>query len=245
MTILFGQVKRVYQINFADIKNVYHNSALENLRLGGINFDYGLQYTTSLKSDYFFNAGASISSGKYYNSKYDQISIKATVFSSQDTISYVADDSTKAYIPGTFRFGISFGKKNKFTTGLDFITTNWSGSKIPGMDGYAANTKSLLFGAEFIPDKYSNYSVLKRLEYRIGGHIADNYLFIQGEQVKEIGASIGIGLPLRRSLSKANLYFDYTRKTGPTLSNPYSANCFTMGISLNLYDFWFIQRKYN
>jgi hypothetical protein len=246
MTILFGQVKRVYQVNFSDIYNVYHNNALENLRLGGINFDYGIQYITPLKNDYFFNAGASLSSSKYYRSQYDQISLKATVYSSQDTISFVADDSTRAFIPGTLKLGISFGKKNKFTTGLDLIITNWSNSKIPGMDGYAADTKALLFGAELIPDRFSNYSPLKRLEYRIGGHIADNYLIIQEEQVKEIGVSFGIGLPLRRSLSKANLYFDYTRKTGPSLSKLYSSNCFTMGVSLNLYDgFWFMQRKYN
>ena len=28
--------------------------------------------------------------------------------------------------------------------------------------------KTLLFGAEYIPEKYSNYSFLKRMEYRIG-----------------------------------------------------------------------------
>lgn len=245
MTILFGQIKRVYQINFSDLYNVYNNNALENIRLGGINFDYGIQYTTPLKNDYFINAGASLSSGKHYKSQYDQISLKSTVYGSKDTISFIADHKTRAFIPGTLRLGISVGKRNKFTTGLDYIMTNWSNSKIPGIDGYAADTKSLLFGAELIPDKFSNYSLLKRLEYRIGGHIADNYLIIQNEQVKEIGASIGLGLPLRRSLSKANIYFDYTRKTGPALSTPYSANCFTAGVSLNLYDFWFIQRRYN
>ena len=100
------------------------------------------------------------------------------------------------------RFGISFGKKNKFTTGLDFVTTKWSASKIPGSTGYAADTRSLLFGAEYIPDKFSNYSFINRIEYRIGGHIGDNYLIINGEQIKEYGASIGIGIPMRRTTIK-------------------------------------------
>ena len=117
--------------------------------------------------------------------------------------------------------------------------------KNSGIQGYAADTKSFLFGAEYIPDKYSNYSFLKRLEYRIGGHVEDNYLIINGEQVKEYGASFGLGIPMRRTLSKTNLFFDYTHKTGSAGNNLHTENWYTMGISLNLYDFWFVKRKYD
>lgn len=248
MNLLLGQVNRTNEFVFIDDDdyfNTFHNNSTEKLQLGGINFDYGLQYTSSLKNDYFLNAGVSLSSDKYYNSKFEHLSFRYTAYSTRDTISYVSDDSTSAFIPGTLKLGISFGKKNKFTTGFDFISTKWSKSKIPGASGYAADTRSFLFGAEYIPDKFSNYSFLKRLEYRIGGHIEDNYLIINGEQVKEYGASIGIGLPMRRSLSKTNLFFDFTRKYGSPGSNLHTENYYTMGVSLNLYDpFWFIKRKY-
>lgn len=253
MTILLGQVKRTNQIVFIDItdyNNIFHNISTEKMQLGGINFDYGLQYTASLKNDYFINAGASLKSGKYYNSKYEHISFSYTVFSTVDTILNVTDDLTAAFIPGTLSLGISFGKKNKYTAGFDFISAKWSNSKIPGSVGYAADTKSLLFGAEYIPDKFSNYSFLKKIEYRIGGHIGDNYLIINGEQVKEYGASFGVGIPMgrslsdKRSLSRINLFFDFTRKSGSAINNLHTENYYTMGISLNLYDFWFVKRKY-
>jgi hypothetical protein len=140
--------------------------------------------------------------------------------------------------------GVSFGKKDKFTSGIDFVTTRWSASKIPGSTGYAADTKILLFGAEYIPDKFSNYSFLSRVEYRIGGHVGDNYLIINGEQIKEYGASVGIGVPLRAP-SKINLFLDFTRKTGSLTNSLHNEDYLTMGISLNLYDFWFIKKKYN
>jgi len=143
------------------------------------------------------------------------------------------------------RLGISFGKKNKFTTGLDFVTTKWSASKIPGSTGYAADTRSLLFGVEYIPDKYSNYSFINRVEYRIGGHFGDNYLIINGEQIKEYGASLGIGLPLPRTPSKVNLFIDFTRKSGFSSINYHAEDYLSAGISLNLYDFWFMKRKYD
>jgi hypothetical protein len=243
MTLLFGQVKRLNQFEFAEYNNVYNNNSTEKLQLSGINFDYGIQYSASLKNNYFFNAGVSITTGKNYKSKYELLSLRYTAYGTSDSISSVSDNSP-AFIPGTLRLGISFGKKNKLTTGFDFISTKWSKSKIPGSIGYAADTKSFLFGAEYIPDKYSNYSFIKRVEYRIGAHIEDNYFIFKGEQVKEFGASMGIGLPMRRSLSKTNFFFDFTRKTGPAGSTLHTENFYTMGISLNLYDFWFIQRKY-
>jgi len=245
IAFLFGQIKRTNQFDFADFYNVYSNNSTEKLQIGGANFDYGLQYSAPLKNDLYFNAGISLSSGKDYNSNYDHISFKYTAYSNRDTISYISNSSAKTFIPGTLRLGVSIGKKNKFTTGIDFITTKWSDAKIPGSAGYAADTRSFLAGAEYIPDKFSNYSFIKRVEYRIGAHIEDNYLIINGEQVKEYGVSLGLGIPLRRSLSKTNLFFDFTKKTGSSTNNLHNENYYTMGISLNIYDRWFLKRKFD
>ncbi len=150
----------------------------------------------------------------------------------------------KTFIPATLRFGISFGKKNKFTTGLDYVTTKWSASKIPGSTGYAADTKSLRFGAEFIPDKFSNYSYINRIEYRIGGHIGDNYLIINGEQLKEYGASIGIGLPYVTLVTKMNLFSILPEGSGSPSNSFHNEDYLTVGLSINFYDYWFVKRKY-
>jgi hypothetical protein len=145
-------------------------------------------------------------------------------------------------LPGTLRAGISFGKTDKFIAGFDFVTTNWSEADIPGSSGYAADTRTLMFGAEFTPDKFSNFSFLRRMDYRIGGHTGSNYLVIAGEQVKEIGVTAGLGMPMRRTPSKTNLFVDFTRKTGA--GSLHTEDYFTVGISINLYDWWFRQRKY-
>jgi len=255
--ILSGDINRTNQFVFSqttDYYNTFHDNSKENLQLVGMNFDFGIQYSASLKNNYFLNIGASLSSNNNYSSKYNQLSLKYTAFGTEDTISYTSNNSAKTYIPGTLRVGVSFGKKNKFTTGVDYITTKWSASQIPGSVGYAADTRQLAFGAEYIPDKFSNYGYISRIEYRIGGHVGDNYLIINNEQVKEYGASIGIGLPLRRTTlngnmffdsSKANLFFDFTRRSGFSSSTIHNENYITMGISLNLYDFWFVKRKYD
>lgn len=245
MTLMFGEISRSNLFSFDDFYNVFHIDRSEKMKLRGINFNYGIQYTGMLKNDYFINAGVSLNSGKNYKSEYEQMRVSYTAYGSKDTILYVSDNQTPAFIPGTLRLGVSFGKKNKFVTGLDYVATNWSDSKIPGSAGYAANTRSLHWGAEFIPDRFSNYSYLKRIEYRIGAHVGGNYLIINGQQLKEFGASFGFGLPMsKRTFSKTNLFFDYTKKSGPGEFNLHSENYFTLGVSLNLWDWWFIKRKY-
>lgn len=246
MTLLFGSIKRSNEFDFTKDVNVYNTITTEKIQLTGIGVDLGLQYFALLKNDYFLNAGTSWSLGKKCKSQYSSIAYRYNYYGITDTLNnIIVDDSTKAHIPGTLRLGLSFGKNNKFTTGIDFIYTNWSKAKFHGSEGYLANTKALLVGAEYIPDKFSNYSFFKRIEYRIGGHVEDNYLVLKGKQVKEIGASIGFGIPLRRSYSKTNFFFDYTKKSWKAGDIKLIENYFTMGISLNLYDRWFLKRKYD
>lgn len=254
MTILFGTLKKSNQVDFgeADYYYVYNVNSTEKLHIGGTNIDLGLQYNIPLKDNYFLTTGVSLTTKKHYKSTYELNSFKFTAYNTKDTISYADETGRNAYIPATLRVGVSFGKKNKFTTGLEYVTAKWSKAEIPGSSGYAADSRSLSFGAEYIPEKYSNYSFLKKVEYRIGAHMGDNYLIFNGEQMKEIGASFGIGIPMSRSLtdkkslSRTNLFFDYNRKFGSgTNSTLPVENYFTVGVSLNLYDIWFSKRKYD
>jgi hypothetical protein len=244
LTLLLGQVSRLNVFNFDDFYNVYNNNSTEKLQLNGISFDYGLQYTTELRNNYFFNAGISLASGKSYGSKYENLSYRYTAYGTSDTLTYIFDDSTRTFLPGTLRAGIAIGLKNKFVAGIDYVTSKWSNARIPGAQGYLGDSQSLLFGAEYIPEKFDNFSYIKRIEYRLGGHIGNNYLIVNGEQIKEIGLTAGIGLPLRRTPSKANLFFDYTKKSGSIADVSHTENYYTFGISLNFYDSWFRKRQY-
>ena len=249
LTVLFGGVDRFNQFEFADYGNSFNQVSIEHLRINGLNLDYGLQYSANLKKDYFFTAGFSITSAKNYHSSVEKLDERYTIYISApyspDTLTYInnsSKDSTR--LPRTMRFGLAFGKKDKFVAGIDYISSNWTKARIQGSDVAMANSKSLLMGIEYIPDKYSNDSYLSRIEYRLGAHFSDNYLMINGVQIKEYGFSCGLGLRMRRSLSKTNIYFDYTRKNGDLSKGLPNENIYSIGVSLNLYDFWFIKRKY-
>ncbi len=95
MTLLSGNISRTNQFIFSDFLSIFHDNNTEKLELIGINFDYGIQYTTSLKNNYFLNIGASLTSGNNYRSKYEHLSMKYTAYQVSDTISSVSDNSAK------------------------------------------------------------------------------------------------------------------------------------------------------
>jgi hypothetical protein len=252
LDVLFGQISRTNQFEFGDFYNTFSESGVENLKINGINLDYGLQYFSSFKKDHFLIAGFSVIAAKKYHSSREILEKRFSAYVSStyspDTLvysNYTSSDST--LLPASYRFGISFGKKDKFTAGIDYIFTRWSKARIQGQDASTmSSTASLLFGLEYIPEKYSNTSVLKRIEYCLGGHIATNYLAINGEQIKEYGFSAGLGIRLRNiSPSKATFFFDYTSRRGDTSKGLHIENIYSFGASLNLYDFWFLKRKYD
>ena len=247
MTIMFGTLERKSSVIFEDIENNFYTSTSEKMKINGINFEYGLQYITKLKDDYFLNAGFTLISGKSYKSGYDYFAKRESVYNtySPDTLDYVSETAAPVKLPQMYKAGVAFGKPNKFTVGFDFVAIPWSKSDIPGIKNYAANTVTYALGVEFIPEKYSNSSILKRIEYRFGGHLGDNYLTLGGYQLKEKGVSFGLGIPLRRSLSRVNLFIDYTQKSGSKNSELHTENITTIGGSLNFYDFWFFKRRYN
>jgi hypothetical protein len=249
MNILFGNIERTNIYDFEDYQSTFNQASVEKLRINGINFDYGLQYSVNLKKDFFITAGFSFTNAKNYRSTLEELSQRSAIYLyppySPDTLSYINNtsrDSTK--LPPIMRFGLSFGKKDKFVAGFDYIFSKWSDARVYGSRTRMANTNSLLMGIEFIPDKYSNTSYLSTVEYRVGAHVSNNYLIINGAQIKEYGFSCGIGLGMRRSLSKTNIFFDYTRKNGDLSKGLHNENIYTVGISLNLYDFWFLKKKY-
>lgn len=246
MNILFGQVSRINQFSFDESAFVYHNNSTERLQVGGINFDYGLQFMLPLKERRFINAGVSFTAAKAYNSDYENFIFRYNSFGSGDTVSYTSGKDNPVKLPGTVRAGIAFGQTNKLSVGFDFISTRWSKAEIPGSEGYAADTRTYMIGIEYTPEKYSNTSYLKRIDYRLGGHIGDNYLIINGEQLREMGVTAGLGIPMKRGFfSKANIFVDYSRKYGSEASGLHNENFFTAGASINLYDWWFLKKKYD
>ncbi len=248
-TYLFGNIKRDNLYLFTDDNNQFHNLSSENIRIYGYNFDYGLQYSVSFGNEYHLSLGLRYSMKQAYNSEYEDIFTRYAPYSSSvysvDTLSYLYSTDLKFELPEEMGVGLAFGKKNLFLITADYTISKWGEVSFAGYGQYLVNSSSMRMGIEYIPDYNANYNYLNRIEYRLGGHISSGHLMVEGEQLKEFGITFGAGLPMRRDKSKVNLNIGYLNRSGSTENGLHTENNFTFGISLNLYDNWFIKQKYN
>ncbi len=247
-TYLFGNIERDNLYLFTDDKNQFNNLSSENIRVYGYDFDYGMQYSVNLKNDLYASVGISYSMKKVYNSEYEKLFSRYAPYQgseiSVDTLTYVSNENASVELPEELGMGLAFGKKDLFLIMADFTMTNWDDVTFHGYEEYLVNSSSIRLGAEFIPDKDANFNYLNRIEYRLGGFFSDGHLVVNGEQLNEFGITFGAGLPMNRSKSKVNLHVEYLSRIGSFENGLHNENCWTIGISLDLYDYWFMKQKY-
>ena len=105
-----------------------------------------------------------------------------------------------------------------------------------------ASTISL--GGFYIPryDSFNNY--LKRVVYRAGLRFENTGLIVNDQAIKEFGISFGMGLPVGRIFSNANVGVEIGKR-GTTNANLVQENFINFQVSLSLNDRWFEKRKFN
>ncbi len=244
---VFGEITRYNDFVFTGDNNYFNTRKQGSSALKGVGFDASVQFMVPLSGNRFFNAGLTYTPG--YNLKtgnedfilrYSNIQTNILAL---DTLSS-SSLSTTSRMPQSIRAGISLGKTDKLTAGFDLVYTNWSEASFPGTIGTYTDALSLHAGAEYIPEKYSNYNFLNRMEYRIGCRYGESYTLFGGDNVKEYGITFGTGIPMRRSRSRISLVVDLSTR-GKSDSEIPGETRISVGASLNLYDYWFIKRQYD
>ena len=240
MSVLFGELNRINEYFFESDPTSFISRKEENLSIRGIGFETGLQYTINLKDRRSITSGLAWSIGSEYNSTYSDFFLRFSSYGqppwSPDTITSTEITDGRIKLPQTIRAGLSYNIKDKFTAAAEYTTTGWANAQVYGSSNLLASTNSIRAGMEYIPERGSIYNYFRRLEYRVGGHLSDNYLFINGEQIKEFGITFGIGFPMPRSWSKVNIFFDWNSRAGSFNSGLHRENCYSFGLSMNLYD---------
>ncbi|MGB8359530.1 MAG: hypothetical protein WCD55_13045 [Bacteroidales bacterium] len=245
--IVFGDITRYNEFAFGASNSSFNTRKQTTNSLVGIGYEASMQLMVPLSERRFVNAGLTFTPGMNLRTKNDEMVMRYSYIQTSllafDTVYYNKINTTSRF-PYTIRGGISFGQEDKLTVGADIVYSAWSEASLPGNYGTYANTISLGAGAEYIPDKYSNYSFIKRIEYRAGCHFDESYALYEGAQVKQYGLTLGAGVPLRKSRSRISLYVDWSTR-GNTDNGLYKESMITAGLSLNLFDFWFLKAKYD
>ena len=248
---LFGNIKHSQLINMsAEGSDAYNTSRSQELRVRDLIMDFGLQYTHPFSKTESVTLGLVFSPKKVLNA--DSYNYTETLTANGYVDEIISSDtiSGKEFgLPNKYGAGLSYVKQNKLTLAVDFSYEDWGKMLYFGEKGNFRNRYRVAVGGEYIPD-YMRKSYFNRIAYRAGIHYGNSYLRMNrtdvnpsGDGYNEIGASVGLGLPLIDNRSLINISFEYMRKKPETKVGMIDEQYFRFTVNYTFNELWFFKRK--
>ncbi len=246
LSYIFGQIKSTT----TDTPSKYDPSIstyAEELttRVSDFGYNFGFQYHDKINSKYKYTIGATYGVKNVLDTKTEVTMRSLTIghSSTGDTLFTNQNLASSVSLPGFYGFGFSIGSE-KLTLGVDYQYSTWSQSSITNKQEKYVDAQKVIVGLEYIPRPRTAVKYIHRMRYRLAGRLENSYMLINNNQLKDVGITFGVGLPMKRSKSTLNLAFDMGR-TGTFTAGALSQTYFKFSLDLSLHDVWFIKRKYD
>ena len=241
----FGTLNRNSELTFSD-PTMYLLQRYSRLRVRDFGIELGAQATLPLKDDKQIVFAAVIENKPKYTSMTSDLVLKNVYYAQsldQDTLFSADEEKSEIVFPTTIGLGVSFSKKNVYEINVDYYHQGWADATFFGEKSeFLTDLNKFAVGAEWIPDRTSIRSALKRVAYRAGFNYEQTYHSFDGHQINSFGISFGLGLPVYRSNSTINISAEFGRR-GTTKYSLVREDYAKVNFSANLHDLWFIQRK--
>ena len=242
--------------------NHYHTKILENIelytRVSSESSVSGLDYNFSSVYQKTFNEKITLYSSIIYQPEAKYKSRNNQIISTIDPNSSFGGDSeeidlsalglknTNIKIPNSLSFGLGLGQDKKWFLGLNYMKTDKGGFKneLMGLDNVEfKSSQTYSIGGFLLPEYNSFTNYFKTLTYRFGFRYKSGGLFVNDQQINEIGVNFGFGIPLA-GISSANLGFEFGQR-GTTKASLIKEKFFSIRLGVSLNDLWFIRSMYN
>ena len=205
--------------------------------------DIGVQYSFNVNRENKFTVGVTFSPGKSMHGETYGIHYDASLDSKPDTTGYTKLSGLYS-MPATYGAGLNYTYDNRLTAELDFTYQPWKNAKYASLEDFETNTFDnrwkLAAGLQWIPRPRGSY--IQRINYRIGAYFNHDYIMVRGNNVREIGATVGFGFPIPMFKTTVNLGFEYKhRQAHPTPLVKEDYCLITLGVNFN--EMWFRKSK--
>ncbi len=247
VSYIFGNIQNFTSTEIPDLYGTINSRTEESNSIGGLNYDYGIQYSVDFGDTKHLTFGYSGSAASSINTTATYIVSQYTVSSSGDE--NVATDSlvnnvgakSKIKLPLINHFGISFQSEGKFLVGADYTMSKWSALTIDGTNAGLQDSKTFNIGGQITPNINALRNVFARTDYRFGFKYDDSYLHLLGNDIKTYAVTFGLGLPLapnNTSFYKINFAAEIGKR-GTLDNNLVKENYITLRLGFTLNDRWF------
>ncbi|QJW92330.1 hypothetical protein HNV11_12195 [Spirosoma taeanense] len=218
------RVSRLNRVNYSDI--VWRLGAAWRPKLSkewGLNFGVTYDPSTQVKAR--------------ETDIYQQTSLAGATISAADTLRSNTDG--QATLPQQLRFGISLERINRLLIGVDVGLQKWAQYRtVTGQPGNLVNGLSIATGLEYTP-KPTSTRYRDLITYRAGFQYNQLPFRVDGTQINDVNASIGLSLPVGAYyVNRATLSIIGGQRgalTGTQIREQYVR----IGIGFSLTDRWF------
>ena len=242
--------------------NHYHTKILENIelytRVSSESSVSGLDYNFSTVYQKTFNEKITLYSSIVFQPEAKYKSRNNQTISTIDPNSSFGGDSeeidlsavglknTNIKIPNSLSFGLGLGQDKKWFLGFNYMKNDEGGYKneLMGLDNVEfKSSQTYSIGGFLLPEYNSFTNYFKTLTYRFGLRYKNGGLYVNNQQINEIGVNFGFGIPLA-GISSANLGFEFGQR-GTTKASLIKEKFFSIRLGVSLNDLWFIRSMYN
>jgi hypothetical protein len=250
ITYVFGNNSSSSLVYFPDSSLYANTKAVSKTLANDFIFDYGVLYKKAFSDNYSLNLGLVYNQKINLNVKRDFMlksmfgGVDGEVEYVLDTISYTPSENGVIVLPHKLGLGAVFEKKNSWLIGFDANWQNWKNFSAFGVNDSLINAWNVAFGGEYTPNFTSISGYWKRVTYRAGFRYDQTYLKINGQPINEYAFSVGMGLPLPRTMTTVDLSVELGR-TGTTSHDLIQENFVNFTVGVSLYERWFVKRKYD
>ena len=242
--------------------NHYHTKILENIELytrvssessvSGLDYNFSTVYQKTFNNKTTLYTSIVYQPEANYKSKNNQsistINPNGNFGGDSEIIdlSSIGLDETNVKIPSSLSFGLGFGEDKKWYFGLNYLKTDEGGfrNELMALDNVEfKSSQTFSVGGFYLPkyDSFTNY--FKTITYRVGLRYKNGGLYVNDQQINEIGLNFGFGIPLA-GISSANLGFEFGQR-GTQKASLIKEKFFSIRLGVSLNDLWFIRSLYN
>jgi hypothetical protein len=245
VSYLFGRTENK-RIAYSDSVGFFRTSWSTADETSGFMLTYGLQWQIKINETSNLTLGATYTGLTKLDINQNSFVLRALTV--VDTLQKSDDRKGQMDIPAHIAAGAFMRFNSQWAVGFDYQTQNWNDYKTFDQTYNLNNAYQMKLGAVFNPKVETYSSYFNRIEYRAGIRYGQSYLKWADaagvyQDFTELGISFGIALPIRRSLSGLNLGFEYSQRNSPS-SDLINENYFRFNIGVNVYERWFVKRKF-
>ena len=165
--------------------------------------------------------------------------------SKMDTIGYTSMTG-KYEQPHSIGVGLSYEWDRRLLGEIDFTYQKWADAKYQPLAGFEEgnmhfdNRWKAAAGLQYTPGRRGSY--VGAMMFRVGGFYNHDYMNINGNNVRDYGASIGVGLPVPNGKTTVNIGLEWKhRYSAPTTLIKEDYLNITIGVNVN--EMWFWKNK--